>query len=314
MNPQVSVIIAAYNCEDTINYAIASVLQQSFQNFEVIVVDDASTDRTAEVVKKINDTRIRILRHEKNRGPAAARNTALEVARGAWAAVLDADDAWHADRLKLLVQYAKRYPNAFFGDDIMLCLADTSGGLVPWKSLFQSRRLVLKDDLNPVEFNTLVKYGIDIKPFFPLETIRFFRISQWEEAFGAEWLYFNAQLMRAGLNLYLINRPMYYYRVSGKHLSSEYKSILCDIMVCQRLLGEEWMNERTRQLLRKRLSLLRRRLPWSALRQGLWYEASRAFWCSPASILYLLQRIPGLFQRWTVSRFNALTRSKSYKI
>ena len=189
-SPLVSVIIAAYDCQDTIGYAIKSVLLQSFQDFEIIVVDDASTDGTAQVLEKLseNEPRIRVIRHPTNRGPAAARNTALEVAQGVWGTVLDADDAWHPERLKVLVEYGNSHSNAFFGDDNMLCLEATAGALVPWKSLFQSRGLLLKDEITLTNLSLLVNHGVDIKPFYPLETSRRFTIRQFEGVFGGESL------------------------------------------------------------------------------------------------------------------------------
>jgi len=75
--PTVSVIIPTYNRAHLVGRAIRSVLNQTFQDFEIIVVDDGSTDNTEEVVKSFNDPRIRDIRHEQNRGGSAARNTGI---------------------------------------------------------------------------------------------------------------------------------------------------------------------------------------------------------------------------------------------
>lgn len=98
-NPTVSVIIPTYNREHLIGRAIQSVLNQTYQDFEIIVVDDASTDNTQEVVKSFNDLRIRYIRHEKNRGGSAARNTGIRAARGEYIAFLDSDDEWLPEKL-----------------------------------------------------------------------------------------------------------------------------------------------------------------------------------------------------------------------
>jgi len=99
-NPTVSVIIPTYNRAHLVGRAIRSVLNQTYQDFEIIVVDDGSTDNTEEVVKGFNDGRIRYIRHDKNKGGAAARNTGIKVARGEYIAFLDSDDEWLARKLE----------------------------------------------------------------------------------------------------------------------------------------------------------------------------------------------------------------------
>ena len=96
--PEISVLMAAYNAEATVSEAISSVLTQSFDDLELIVVNDGSTDRTAEVLDAIVDPRIRVL-HQKNRGPAAARNYAASVSSSPWLACIDADDIWLPEKL-----------------------------------------------------------------------------------------------------------------------------------------------------------------------------------------------------------------------
>ncbi len=96
----VSIIIPTYNREKLVQKAIKSVLDQTYKDFELIVVDDASTDLTQSVVEQFADSRIRYLRHEKNAGVCAARNTGLAAAQGFYVAFLDSDDEWLPDKLK----------------------------------------------------------------------------------------------------------------------------------------------------------------------------------------------------------------------
>ena len=105
----VSVIIPAYNAQDTIAATLASVLGQTLTCFEVIVVDDGSTDRTSELVEQIarKDGRVRILR-QKNAGVAEARNRGISESAGEWIAPLDADDLWTPDYLERKVQHAQK--------------------------------------------------------------------------------------------------------------------------------------------------------------------------------------------------------------
>jgi len=98
--PKVSVIIPTHNRADILREAITSVLSQSFSDFEIVVVDDASRDNTSEVVRAIDDQRIKYLRHETNRGVALARNTGVLNSTGQYIAFLDDDDEWLPDKLK----------------------------------------------------------------------------------------------------------------------------------------------------------------------------------------------------------------------
>jgi glycosyltransferase involved in cell wall biosynthesis len=101
MNPPVvSVIIPTYNRSQMLSRAIQSVLMQTFQDFELLVVDDASEDNTEEAVKGIRDQRIHYIRHEKNKGGSAARNTGIQAALGKYIAFLDSDDEWLPEKLE----------------------------------------------------------------------------------------------------------------------------------------------------------------------------------------------------------------------
>jgi len=103
-DPIVSVVIPTYNRAHVLTRAIQSVLNQTYQDFEIIVVDDHSTDNTEEVVKSFNDPRIRYIRHEENRGAAAARNTGIMVAKGEFIAFQDSDDEWLPEKLEKQMQ------------------------------------------------------------------------------------------------------------------------------------------------------------------------------------------------------------------
>ena len=104
--PSVSIVIPTYNRANFIQRAIASVCSQSYQNFEVIVVDDNSQDNTAEVVREIakRDRRINYCRHSSNLGGSAARNTGIKKATGKYIAFLDSDDVWLPQKLELQLE------------------------------------------------------------------------------------------------------------------------------------------------------------------------------------------------------------------
>jgi len=99
-NTRVSVIIPTYNGAHLLDRAIQSVLNQTYQDFEIIVVDDASTDNTEGLVKSFDDGRIQYNRHEVTKGAAAARNTGIKIARGDYIAFQDSDDEWLPEKLE----------------------------------------------------------------------------------------------------------------------------------------------------------------------------------------------------------------------
>lgn len=107
--PSVSVVIATYNRARFLPETIESVLTQRFQDFEIIVVDDGSTDETQQVLKGYGD-KIRSL-HQENRGPSAARNLGIHQARGKWIAIQDSDDLSTPDHLEVLFGQAQKNPN-----------------------------------------------------------------------------------------------------------------------------------------------------------------------------------------------------------
>lgn len=106
MSELVSIITASYNVEQYIAETIASVQSQTYQDWEMIITDDASTDNTCKIIEEIakKDGRIKLLKLKQNSGPAVARNQSIKKARGRFIAFLDADDIWYPDKLALQVK------------------------------------------------------------------------------------------------------------------------------------------------------------------------------------------------------------------
>lgn len=109
--PEVSIIIPAYNAERTILETIQSVQQQTFDDFEIIIINDGSRDRTLELIQTIQDKRLRIFSYE-NGGLPVARNRGISHATGEFIAFLDADDLWTTDKLELQLTALKQHPDA----------------------------------------------------------------------------------------------------------------------------------------------------------------------------------------------------------
>lgn len=128
----ISIIMATYNAEKTIEQAINSVLNQTYPDFELLVVNDCSNDRTVELVEDIEakDSRVRLISNAKNSGVSYTRKHGLEEAKGSWIAILDSDDAWAPEKLEKQINLQKRM-NAdllFTGSAFM----DSDGRPIDW--------------------------------------------------------------------------------------------------------------------------------------------------------------------------------------
>ena len=109
--PTISVIIPAYNAEKTIQETIESVLNQTFQDLELIVINDGSTDKTLEIVSSLSDSRLQVFSFP-NSGPQKSRNRGISLATGEYLSFIDADDLWTPDKLKRQLQALQEHPEA----------------------------------------------------------------------------------------------------------------------------------------------------------------------------------------------------------
>ena len=132
-HPRVSIVVPAYQCEFRIRTTLARVTRQSFTDFEIIVVNDGSTDQTSATVRRLMDvdSRIRLL-EQTNQGIAAARNHGIEMSRGKVLAFLDDDDLWHPRKLELQLAQLDASPHAA----VVSCfsaLVDPAGHVMGWR-------------------------------------------------------------------------------------------------------------------------------------------------------------------------------------
>jgi glycosyltransferase involved in cell wall biosynthesis len=109
-SPLVSVVIPAYNQAEFLAETLQSVLNQTYHNFEIIVVNDASTDNTDDVMAQFTDPRVTYIVHEKNQRLSAARNTGMNTSKGEIIFLLDADDLFHPEKLQAHVEFLERHP------------------------------------------------------------------------------------------------------------------------------------------------------------------------------------------------------------
>lgn len=199
----VSVIMAANNAEKTVRQAVLSALGQTYRNLEILVVDDCSTDSTADIVKKLagEDRRVRLFRNREKKGVSYARKYALENAAGSWVAILDSDDAWMPEKLEKQIRFQKERDAAlvFTGSAFM----DAAGRRLKWELHVPeelSYRELLKQNLVS-NSSVLVKKSL-------YETF-YVQDDRLHEDF-AVWL----ALTKTGIPVYGIDEPLLIYRLA----------------------------------------------------------------------------------------------------
>jgi len=107
-NFNISVVIPPYNAENFLKRNLDSISTQTLKPFEIIIVDDGSTDQTAEIAKSYKENKVHFI-HQKNSGASAARNTGIRAANGEWIAFLDADDEWQGHHLENAVRILQNW-------------------------------------------------------------------------------------------------------------------------------------------------------------------------------------------------------------
>lgn len=128
---KVSAVIATYNRGYIIREAIESVLAQTYRDFEIVVVDDGSTDNTSEIVESFQNEKIRYIRHERNQGCSAACNTGISAATGQLVGFLDSDDVWKSDYLERQVRFLTEHSEV----DVVFCDTEILGDSTDVSSL-----------------------------------------------------------------------------------------------------------------------------------------------------------------------------------
>ncbi|MBG1243197.1 glycosyltransferase family 2 protein [Nostoc sp. NZL] len=217
MNPKVSVIIPAYNTEVYIAKAIESVLEQTLTDIEVIIVDDASSDKTVEVAKSFTDPRLKVIVNQQNLGAAAARNCALRAAQGEWIAVLDSDDWYAPERLEKLVSLAHERDADMIADDLYLI---KDGETSPWSTLIQESekhidKILQIDIVYFVETDVYGQPGLHLgisKPLFKREFLVKHGIEYDDAIRMGQDFWIDMKCLIKGARFFLEPKPYYFYR------------------------------------------------------------------------------------------------------
>ncbi|OQB43705.1 MAG: putative glycosyltransferase EpsJ [Parcubacteria group bacterium ADurb.Bin159] len=220
-SPLVSIVVPAYNAEKYIKDCINSVLQQTYSNFELILIDDGSTDNTAKIMGSFTDKRIIFLPQTNNRGVSFARNVGIKIAKGKWITFLDADDCFAPKRLKHIIPIAEEAgPNFFISDNLQICL-DTPEGLKPLTTGFAQYHInIAYQSTKDYTFTDFLKNPLGLKPLIPLDAIIKNKILFDETISSAEDFKYWCQLFQIGLILRIYNEPLYLYRLTPNSLST----------------------------------------------------------------------------------------------
>lgn len=119
---KITVVMAAYNAEKYLMEAVNSILEQSYRKFEFIIVNDGSSDSTAELLSSIQDSRVKVIHLKKNRGLAASLNKGIKESKGDWIVRQDADDISLPNRLEEQVKYVKTNPGVIMVSSLIQCI------------------------------------------------------------------------------------------------------------------------------------------------------------------------------------------------
>jgi glycosyltransferase involved in cell wall biosynthesis len=220
--PRVSVLIPAYNVAPYIAAAISSVLTQTLQDFEILVIDDASCDETFRIASSFDDARIRVIRHDSNLGVAKARNTGIDQAEGEFIALLDSDDIAFPNRLATQV--------TVLDQDQTLMLIGSQTVLMDEKgrTLTGPMRSPIAVPPENVEVRMIFRnmFGTSTIMFrkHPLASLRYRNYTV------AEDYDFNVRAARIG-KVARLSQPLTKYRVRGDGLSGTYSALMKDCVL-----------------------------------------------------------------------------------
>ncbi len=131
-NPKISVILPAYNCENTIKRTLKSIIYQTYKPYEVVIVNDGSIDRTEQIIKNYkNDiSGLMLINHPKNLGQGQARDTAIKNSTGEYLAFIDSDDEWHQDKLSSCITFLICTQTKFTFHDFLICSRNKNNFLI----------------------------------------------------------------------------------------------------------------------------------------------------------------------------------------
>ncbi|MBD2680749.1 MULTISPECIES: glycosyltransferase [Nostoc] len=310
MNPKVSVIIPAYNTEAYIDKAIKSALDQTLNDIEVIVVDDASSDKTVEVAKSFVDQRLKVIVNQQNLGAAAARNRALRAAQGEWIAVLDSDDWYALERLEKLVSLANEKNADMVADDIYFI---NDGETSPWSTLIQESgegidKIFQVDIVYFVETDIFGEPGLHLglsKPLFKREFLLQHGIEYDEDIRMGQDYWLDMKCLIKGARFFIEPKPYYFYRSRPGSLvhQSRLPRLNQSCKATNSFMQQEAVKKNTALMraLSRNLAIYKKNLAYfrvvEPLKEGKWLTALAQMAKNPDFFFHFISRINNIIGR-----------------
>ena len=220
MNPTVSIIVPVYNAQRTLRRCIDSVLNQTFSDFELLLVDDGSKDESGEICDSyaLRDERVKVF-HIENSGVSAARNVALDRARGEYLQFLDSDDWITADATQQFVRAARKYDCDMVISDFYRVVNDRLSvkGDIEEAAVMSREEFAAHMMENPADFY----YGVLWNKLFRRSIVEEHSLRMNPEISWCEDFLFNLEYIRCADRFYALNVPLYYYVKTKGSLASQ---------------------------------------------------------------------------------------------
>lgn len=206
----VSILMAAYNAEKTIGFSIESVLAQTYKNWELLIINDCSTDNTLTIAESYADSRIHIYSNEINSGVSLSRKRGLDAASGDWIAILDSDDLWTPDKLEKQIALAE----------------SKDAELIFTGSVF------IKDDGTPIEWQLHVPETLTYRKLLKQNLISNSSALVRTDLYRAHYVIGDNMhedfavwlgILKTGIVAYGIDEPLLIYRIGNNTKSSDKK-------------------------------------------------------------------------------------------
>lgn len=207
-NDLISIIIPVYNAEKFLDETINTVLNQTYTNFELILVNDGSNDKSVDVIKKYSDKRIKLIDNKKNKGAALSRNDGIKKSKGRYICFLDADDLWEKEKLEKQINFMKEKDCAFSFTGYEFT---NEKGIPTGKKVYIPKKLDYKSALKNTTISTItVMFDTEkiSKELIYMDNVKSEDTATW-------W-----NILKSGYDAYGLNEILSFYRRSEGTLSS----------------------------------------------------------------------------------------------
>lgn len=303
----ISVIIAAYNVAPYLERAVQSVLRQEGVSFEIIIIDDHSTDETFALAKAFTDPRIKVLQTPQNGGAGAARNIGLMAAQGKYAAVLDGDDAYDSGRLARMLSLATSTRAAITVDNITVCKEEDDSRFPMFDPLlFNALKTLNLETFIAERLTPDSRYTLGyLKPLFYLEFLRAHNLSyDTSLPIGEDYQIF-VEILASGGTCAIDPAQGYLYTARKGSISHRQSAHSIELILQgdANFMGKYTLSPEARAAFTARTKLLQERLAFThlvdAIKQKNIGKAIRAIASKPSCIRHLAEPISIRIQRLT---------------